>query len=120
MPDHRMAGTITVMGRVGYACASVIRDMAGERGSARRQMQKSTAWKFHGVPSQNTANAGAGGSGDTSQRRFSDRIRARRRHQAAIFRKRRPRYVAVFGQLSVKGYLSDRLSTYHFWGVTPM
>jgi hypothetical protein len=33
---------------------------------------------------------------------FQIENRARRRHQAAIFRKRRPRYVAVFRQLSVK------------------
>jgi hypothetical protein len=75
-----------------------------KRGSARGQMQKLKTGKFHDVPSQNAAaNAGARGSGDNdaiSLFRFENR--ARRRHQAAIFRKRRPRNVAVFGQLSVE------------------
>jgi hypothetical protein len=69
------------------------------------------------TPRTPAANAGAGVIRINLD--FQIENRARRRHQAAIFRKRRPRNVAVFWAAPSQANQLDRASTYHSGCVTP-
>jgi hypothetical protein len=64
-------------------------------------------------------NSAATGTRDATRLNCSAYFRARRRHQAANFRKRRLRNVPVFWAAPSQGNQLDRASTYHSGCVTP-